>query len=60
MTYAPGRQAIANRGWFAASKWLLARRATQLAILGLFLASPLAGVWILKGNLASSEVLVRS
>ncbi len=57
MTYTPGRQAIANRGWLAASKWLLARRATQLAIICLFLASPLAGVWILKGNLASSEVL---
>jgi ferredoxin-type protein NapH len=38
-------------------KWLLLRRASQLGILGVFLAGPLAGLWIVKGNLASSMTL---
>ena len=38
-------------------KWLLLRRLTQVGILGLFLLGPLAGVWIVKGNLSSSLVL---
>lgn len=38
-------------------KWLLLRRASQLGILALFLAGPLAGAWIVKGNLASSLTL---
>jgi ferredoxin-type protein NapH len=33
------------------------RRATQLAVLGLFLAGPWFGWWIVKGNLASSLTL---
>jgi ferredoxin-type protein NapH len=33
------------------------RRASQLAILGLFLAGPLAGVWLVKGNLNFSYTL---
>jgi ferredoxin-type protein NapH len=53
----PGAEAIATRGWFAAHKWLLARRATQLGILALFLLGPLAAVWIVKGNLAFSYTL---
>jgi ferredoxin-type protein NapH len=53
----PGAEAIATRGWFAAHKWLLARRATQLGILALFLLGPLAGVWIVKGNLNFSYTL---
>lgn len=50
----PGPASIAARGWFAAHRWLLVRRAAQLAFLGLFLSGPLAGTWIAKGTLASS------
>jgi ferredoxin-type protein NapH len=46
-----------RRGWLAAHRWLLLRRCSQLAVLALFLAGPLAGVWIVKGNLAASETL---
>ncbi len=52
-----GREAIAKKGWFAAHKFLLARRAVQLAILGLFMLGPIAGFTILKGNLSSSLFL---
>lgn len=53
----PGREAIESKGWLRAHKWLLLRRFSQLAILGLFLLGPLAGVWIVKGNLSSSLTL---
>lgn len=53
----PGLEAIANRGWLAAHKWLLLRRASQLGILALFLAGPWLGVWIVQGNLTSSLTL---
>ena len=33
------------------------RRLSQLSILALFLVGPLAGVWVVKGNLASSLTL---
>lgn len=49
-----GQDAIARKGWFGAHKWLIARRITQLSILALFMAGPLAGIWVLKGNLSSS------
>jgi ferredoxin-type protein NapH len=45
------------RGWLGANRWLLLRRGSQLLVLALFLAGPLAGVWIVKGNLAASETL---
>lgn len=54
---APGREAIAEKGWLTAHKWLLARRAAQLFFIGLFLVGPLTGFWIVKGNIASSLVL---
>ncbi len=54
---APGTEAIAQKGWVRAHKWLLLRRASQLSILALFLLGPWAGVWIVKGNLASSLTL---
>jgi ferredoxin-type protein NapH len=38
-------------------RFLLARRAAQLGILALFLAGPLAGLWIVKGNLNFSYTL---
>ncbi len=49
-----GSEAIAKRGWFQAHKWLVFRRFSQLAVLGLFMLGPWAGIWIIKGNLASS------
>lgn len=57
MNMHPGQQASVAKGWFAAHKWLLARRASQLGILALFLLGPLAGIWIVKGNLSSSLTL---
>jgi ferredoxin-type protein NapH len=46
-----------NRGWLHRNRWLILRRTSQLAILCLFLLGPLAGVWVVKGNLASSLTL---
>ena len=56
-TSIPGREAIETKGWFRAHKWLLLRRLSQITILGLFLAGPLLGIWIVKGNIASSLTL---
>lgn len=53
----PGQSAIQEQGWLKAHKWLLLRRASQLGLLGLFLLGPLAGVWIVEGNLAASMTL---
>jgi ferredoxin-type protein NapH len=50
----PGASAVAAHGWLAAHKWLLLRRLTQFAVVAVFLTGPLWGVWIAKGNLASS------
>jgi ferredoxin-type protein NapH len=50
-------EVVASKGWFGAYKWLLLRRLTQLSILGLFLVGPWFGLWIVKGNLASSLTL---
>lgn len=55
--YTAGRAAARRRGRPAAVKWLLLRRLAQAGVLAAFLAGPLAGVWIVKGNLASSLVL---
>ncbi len=52
-----GRDAIQEKGWLKAHKWLILRRFSQLSILGLFLIGPLFSVWIIKGNLASSLTL---
>lgn len=54
---AVGSQAIEKKGWLSAYKWLILRRISQLSILALFLAGPLYGVWIVKGNMASSLTL---
>ncbi len=53
----PGREAVRIKGWLATNKWLLLRRISQLGILGLFLAGPLAGIWIIKGTLSASMTL---
>ncbi len=52
-----GEESIRVKGWLGAHKWLLLRRLSQLSILALFLAGPLLGVWIVKGNLAASMTL---
>ncbi len=53
----PGAEAVASKGWLAANKWLLLRRMTQFGVLLLFLSGPWLGVWIIKGNIASSLTL---
>ena len=53
----PGLEATRDKGWVRSHKWLLLRRVSQFGILGLFLLGPVAGVWIVKGNLAFSETL---
>ncbi|MCI5123944.1 MAG: quinol dehydrogenase ferredoxin subunit NapH [Candidatus Electrothrix sp. AR5] len=53
----PGREAVQEKGWLQANRWLLLRRISQLGILGLFLAGPLLGIWIVRGTLSASEVL---
>ena len=52
-----GQAAVATRGWWQAHRFLVLRRLSQLAILALFLAGPLAGLWVVKGNLSSSLTL---
>ncbi len=49
--------AVAEKGWWLAHRYLLLRRLSQLAVLGLFLLGPLAGIWIIKGNLSGSLLL---
>ncbi|MCK0197917.1 quinol dehydrogenase ferredoxin subunit NapH [Ancylobacter sp. 6x-1] len=51
------REAVAAKGWLRAHRWWLLRRATQLAALGTFMAGPPLGLWIVRGNFASSEIL---
>ncbi len=53
----PGREAIRLKGWFGAHRYLILRRLSQLGFLALFLTGPLFGIWIVKGNLASSLTL---
>ena len=53
----PAAAAVAAKGWLGAHKWLLLRRASQALIIALFLAGPLAGIWIVTGNLTSSLTL---
>ncbi len=52
-----GAEAVAVKGRLRANKWLLLRRFSQFAILTLFLLGPLAGIWIVKGNLNYSHTL---
>ena len=50
----PGRDAIRDKGWLAANRYLVLRRISQLTVLFVFLSGPWFGLWIAKGNLASS------
>ncbi|MES0883521.1 quinol dehydrogenase ferredoxin subunit NapH [Roseibium sp. SCP14] len=49
-----GSEAIAEKGWIGAHKYLLLRRFSQLFFLSLFLIGPWFGIWWVKGNLAGS------
>lgn len=53
----PGQSSIKSNGWWFAHRWLVLRRLSQLSVIGLFLAGPLSGHWIVKGNLNSSLML---
>lgn len=56
----PGHaHAPVRRNVLVRNRWLLARRAVQFTILGLFLIGPWFGIWWVKGNLASSTLLDR-
>ncbi len=48
---------VAARGWWRAQRWLVLRRLSQAGVFGLFLLGPLAGLWIVEGNLAASLTL---
>ncbi len=50
-------EVIDNRSWWLKNRWLLLRRTSQLGVLALFLLGPVAGIWIIKGNLNSSLIL---
>ena len=43
-----------KRNWWLKNRYLLLRRTSQIGVLVLFLLGPLAGIWIIKGNLNSS------
>jgi len=53
----PGAEAVRVKGWWQAHRFLLLRRFSQFGIIALFLAGPLAGIWVVEGNLASSLTL---
>lgn len=53
----PGAEAIVEKGWLAAHKWLILRRISQIGILLLFLVGPWFKLWIVKGNLNYSYTL---
>ena len=46
-----------ERRWWARHRWLFFRRLSQLGVFGLFLLGPLAGIWIIRGNLNASLIL---
>ena len=52
-----GAEAREVKGFWRAHRWLLLRRLSQAGVLALFLLGPLAGVWIVKGNLSASVTL---
>ncbi|WP_294929224.1 quinol dehydrogenase ferredoxin subunit NapH [uncultured Paracoccus sp.] len=48
---------VQAHGVLRAHKWWFLRRMTQIGLLGLFMLGPMAGIWIARGNFASSEVM---
>lgn len=57
MAHSIEADAIVPKGWLGAYRFLLLRRCSQLALLGLFLLGPWFGLWLVKGNLAASLTL---
>ncbi len=53
----PGADARELHGVLKASRWLIARRISQLAFFMLFASGPWFGIWIAKGTLSSSMTL---
>lgn len=53
----PGREAVRAKGWWSAHRFMLLRRLSQASVFALFLLGPLAGLWIVKGNLSASLTL---
>ncbi len=51
----PSQRTAPRRSLWQRNRWLVARRVSQLLVLALFLLGPWAGVWIVRGSLASSE-----
>lgn len=51
------QQSVAARGWLRSHKWWLLRRSSQIAAMGVFMLGPWAGIWLVRGNFASSEIL---
>lgn len=51
------RLSLAAHGWFGAHRWWLMRRTSQIAVMALFMLGPWAGIWLARGNFASSEIL---
>src|SRR5690606_10603961 len=51
------RLSMEAHGWLGAHKWLLLRRTSQIAVMALFMLGPIAGIWLARGNFASSEIL---
>lgn len=47
---------VAAHGVLRAHKWWFLRRMTQILALAIFMAGPVFGYWIARGNLASSDV----
>lgn len=52
-----GKESQQKLGWLYSHRFLLLRRLTQFAVLGLFLLGPLFNIWILRGNYSSSLFL---
>ncbi|MGM8892220.1 4Fe-4S binding protein, partial [Psychrobacter sp. 1Y1] len=60
-THGFAKAAIKELGWWRAHKFLFLRRLSQVSVFALFaispLLAPLLGLWLLKGNLSTSEAL---
>lgn len=57
LTKDAGREARQAFGFWRANRFLLLRRLTQLAIVAMFVLSPVFKFWLLKGNYSSSLFL---
>ncbi|MEE7455258.1 quinol dehydrogenase ferredoxin subunit NapH [Methylorubrum populi] len=57
LTAAARAEGVTAKGWLRAHKWWFLRRLTQITALAVFMAGPFAGLWLVRGNFASSEIL---